>query len=116
MTQGTGWSRRARRCWFRRPRLRVRGRLPRRGLSRLGEREEADVPRVGPRCADEAVGADREPPPPRRRVVDLLEGGIGEPAPDRRRQVGLPPGRSEEHTSELQSRQFFVCRLLLEKT
>src|SRR3712207_8035320 len=27
---------------------------------------------------------------------------------------GLP--RSEEHTSELQSRQYLVCRLLLEKT
>src|SRR3712207_8076014 len=27
---------------------------------------------------------------------------------------GLPP-RSEEHTSELQSRQYLVCRLLLEK-
>src|SRR3712207_7690713 len=26
-----------------------------------------------------------------------------------------PAGRSEEHTSELQSRQYFVCRLLLEK-
>src|SRR3712207_7203119 len=25
------------------------------------------------------------------------------------------PRRSEEHTSELQSRQYFVCRLLLEK-
>src|SRR3712207_7983778 len=35
--------------------------------------------------------------------------------------TGLPlgvvnaPGRSEEHTSELQSRQYLVCRLLLEK-
>src|SRR5438445_2323169 len=34
---------------------------------------------------------------------------------------GIPPfprsggGRSEEHTSELQSRQYLVCRLLLEK-
>src|SRR3712207_7015316 len=30
---------------------------------------------------------------------------------------GLPPPypRSEEHTSELQSRQYLVCRLLLEK-
>src|SRR3712207_6955741 len=29
---------------------------------------------------------------------------------------GMPPtGRSEEHTSELQSRQYLVCRLLLEK-
>src|SRR3712207_7941441 len=27
----------------------------------------------------------------------------------------LAPGRSEEHTSELQSRQYLVCRLLLEK-
>src|SRR3712207_7254456 len=26
-----------------------------------------------------------------------------------------PPQRSEEHTSELQSRQYLVCRLLLEK-
>src|SRR3989440_1301259 len=28
---------------------------------------------------------------------------------------GLPPPRSEEHTSELQSRSDLVCRLLLEK-
>src|SRR3712207_7958386 len=28
---------------------------------------------------------------------------------------GLVPHRSEEHTSELQSRQYLVCRLLLEK-
>src|SRR5258707_7262241 len=26
------------------------------------------------------------------------------------------PNRSEEHTSELQSRQYLVCRLLLDKT
>src|SRR3712207_8989008 len=29
--------------------------------------------------------------------------------------VGPEVGRSEEHTSELQSRQYLVCRLLLEK-
>src|SRR3712207_3249332 len=31
--------------------------------------------------------------------------------------IGIPVGiwRSEEHTSELQSRQYLVCRLLLEK-
>src|SRR3712207_7106828 len=34
-------------------------------------------------------------------LVDLLRRG--------------PGGRSEEHTSELQSRQYLVCRLLLEK-
>src|SRR3712207_8401592 len=33
--------------------------------------------------------------------------------PPRRLQVRSP--RSEEHTSELQSRQYLVCRLLLEK-
>src|SRR3712207_9490364 len=29
--------------------------------------------------------------------------------------AGQDPWRSEEHTSELQSRQYLVCRLLLEK-
>src|SRR5947209_11119114 len=29
--------------------------------------------------------------------------------------IGEHDGRSEEHTSELQSRQYLVCRLLLEK-
>src|SRR5476651_2899722 len=32
-----------------------------------------------------------------------------------RRDTALRPERSEEHTSELQSRQYLVCRLLLEK-
>src|SRR3712207_7520417 len=50
----------------------------------------------------------------RRRVPAGGEGtgggsGAGGPAPAR------TPGRSEEHTSELQSRQYLVCRLLLEK-
>src|SRR5258708_11507752 len=31
------------------------------------------------------------------------------------RRVGCAPGRSEEHTSELQSPDHLVCRLLLEK-
>src|SRR3712207_8367302 len=40
-----------------------------------------------------------------------------DPAGYRRRpqRPGLGPRRSEEHTSELQSRQYLVCRLLLEK-
>src|SRR3712207_7084061 len=29
--------------------------------------------------------------------------------------LAIAEGRSEEHTSELQSRQYLVCRLLLEK-
>src|SRR5215203_6963375 len=44
-------------------------------------------------------------------------------APGHHRRVGrqfaledlVPADRSEEHTSELQSRQYLVCRLLLEK-
>src|SRR3712207_7896385 len=34
---------------------------------------------------------------------------------ERRERPARPPRRSEEHTSELQSRQYLVCRLLLEK-
>src|SRR3712207_8556107 len=41
------------------------------------------------------------------------------PPPTRTRRPTRPPcfspSRSEEHTSELQSRQYIVCRLLLEK-
>src|SRR3712207_7875943 len=43
-----------------------------------------------------------------------------QPVPDFVKEVGesvlaAPLARSEEHTSELQSRQYLVCRLLLEK-
>src|SRR5690606_40515991 len=37
------------------------------------------------------------------------------PLPPARDVVVSAPGRSEEHTSELQSRENLVCRLLLEK-
>src|SRR5437879_12667711 len=52
--------------------------------------------------------AAREPSPP----VPGQSARVGPPdaaAPD------LPPARSEEHTSELQSPMYLVCRLLLEK-
>src|SRR5690606_42127567 len=45
---------------------------------------------------------------PRRRVNDLTKCGRPKKTNPRRR-------RSEEHTSELQSRENFVCRLLLDK-
>src|SRR3712207_7898913 len=45
------------------------------------------------------------------RHLGLLEHDLGDP--DRVRVIVRP--RSEEHTSELQSRQYLVCRLLLEK-
>src|SRR5436309_8820256 len=58
----------------------------------------------GSRAADQSSPAARpasgRPPP----------GGAGAPARVRR-----PCWRSEEHTSELQSRENLVCRLLLEK-
>src|SRR3712207_8768027 len=38
----------------------------------------------------------------------------GESEDEAQQQVGVE-ARSEEHTSELQSRQYLVCRLLLEK-
>src|SRR3712207_9176686 len=53
--------------------------------------------RVAPRLAEQGDGQRRRRPPALRTL------------PDRR------PQRSEEHTSELQSRQYLVCRLLLEK-
>src|SRR3712207_6900779 len=42
-------------------------------------------------------------------VADEGVGGVQQP------RERLHPVRSEEHTSELQSRQYLVCRLLLEK-
>src|SRR3712207_7126521 len=54
----------------------------------------------------------REHPAPLTRGV-VAPGSVG-PAPARSDCRGRPP-RSEEHTSELQSRQYLVCRLLLEK-
>src|SRR3712207_8316576 len=63
-------------------------------LHRVPERAACD----GVRGLARARGL-RRPPEPRRRVARLL--------PSR--------PRSEEHTSELQSRQYLVCRLLLAK-
>src|SRR5690606_39799368 len=56
--------------------------------------------------------------------VRLADGGVGEPVRWAVRAVAVRAGhgeapvgasRSEEHTSELQSREKLVCRLLLEK-
>src|SRR5690606_40020105 len=41
--------------------------------------------------------------------------GPGRTGRERRRSAAATGGRSEEHTSELQSRENIVCRLLLEK-
>src|SRR3712207_8852900 len=60
---------------------------------RIDERDVAEVEQ------DRTTARDRR--------SDRLREGVGD------RHVELP--RSEEHTSELQSRQYLVCRLLLEK-
>src|SRR3712207_2213842 len=55
------------------------------------------------------------PAPPTKALMtnqpaDVLTASPKHPAP-----AAAPAARSEEHTSELQSRQYLVCRLLLEK-
>src|SRR3712207_8346361 len=51
--------------------------------------------------------------PPERREGITVDGE--RPGPVAPRPAAQPDTRSEEHTSELQSRQYLVCRLLLEK-
>src|SRR3712207_7967813 len=77
-----------------------RSRHPRRGRPRLA---------VGPRARRMGQAL---PTPQRRGAAAEGQGGAAGPGgPDRPRR----DRRSEEHTSELQSRQYLVCRLLLEK-
>src|SRR3712207_7430505 len=48
-------------------------------------------------------------------LPDRPVGGLHLAEKPRDLEAALDGGRSEEHTSELQSRQYLVCRLLLEK-
>src|SRR3712207_8150776 len=81
---------------------------------------------LGPRPLVGWAGADDHPPPvhrhgeraegPLRAAGDDL--AVGAPHVAAVRVIEARPiaaRRSEEHTSELQSRQYLVCRLLLEK-
>src|SRR3712207_7743849 len=54
-------------------------------------------------------------PPRLDRVLRRVDEGRRQGAPRVRRAHRRTLRRSEEHTSELQSRQYLVCRLLLEK-
>src|SRR3712207_7666532 len=52
----------------------------------------------------------------RPRSAPDVRGGAAPPRSTARKTLARPAARrSEEHTSELQSRQYLVCRLLLEK-
>src|SRR3712207_8505001 len=50
-----------------------------------------------------------------RRLLRADGDDTGDPAAGNRQGARRRHSRSEEHTSELQSRQYLVCRLLLEK-
>src|SRR3712207_8333355 len=52
---------------------------------------------------------------PGRRLIYTKLPGLPWSRSKRNSRSRFEPGRSEEHTSELQSRQYLVCRLLLEK-
>src|SRR3712207_7562506 len=75
---------------------------------------------AGPGADGGARPRPRRRPEPRRgeaeaRAAPLADRRPGELPPERARGHPNRPPRSEEHTSELQSRQYLVCRLLLEK-
>src|SRR3712207_8232416 len=75
----------------------------------LSFRREAHVPRGGPDGGDGGRGGD---------VVLRCDGPLRDLQSFKRKpHYRAPRGghRSEEHTSELQSRQYLVCRLLLGK-
>src|SRR5690606_4154742 len=86
--------------------------VPVRLVGRIDEEEPSGL------ITDQGVGADPlawlggvafgQVCPPRFRVALVQRGLRHEPS-------SYPPVRSEEHTSELQSRENIVCRLLLEK-
>src|SRR5436309_6848861 len=69
-------------------------------LFRSLDTDEHHRERHGPRLAHRHARADHEPEHDRQRIE---------------REAAPRQSRSEEHTSELQSRENLVCRLLLEK-
>src|SRR5690606_42048316 len=92
-----------------------------RALPPFPTRRSSDLPKrdwshgklsENPRFARSHRGRSR---PPRRRRAAARREQIATALGDPRACPGRPAGRSEEHTSELQSRENLVCRLLLEK-
>src|SRR3712207_8085286 len=74
-------------------------------------RPERATAQVGARVAEERPDEDVD-----HDAVAVLQLAQEHRMGDREADPQHPEQRSEEHTSELQSRQYLVCRLLLEKT
>src|SRR2546425_10848320 len=73
-------------------------------------------PRRGRRTSQPAPPAPPAPPVPPAPPAPRSSPAIQVVQSDRSSRAGAAPGlRSEEHTSELQSLAYLVCRLLLEK-
>src|SRR3712207_7665522 len=72
----------------------------------------ATCSRTRRRCSGRSISFSERSTGERRDLQ--LSGRGGRPALRADRVQGLRLDRSEEHTSELQSRQYLVCRLLLE--
>src|SRR5207249_5217806 len=94
------------------PALRRRRRLVQRSLQ-TRESARRDPPTHPPRGGRPGTGRDPDEPRPVGRPLPLYDGTRQRAL--RGRRSADPASRSEEHTSELQSRFDLVCRLLLEK-
>src|SRR3712207_7412367 len=70
-----------------------------------------------PTCTPSVAPRPVAPGRPARRASSTgsRTAGVSAPKVTDNRDTGDKMARSEEHTSELQSRQYLVCRLLLEK-
>src|SRR5437762_10596798 len=69
------------------------------------DRRRGSARSAGESAGKQEIRQPTRPPPPASRRVPRRDAGGG----------GLVGCRSEEHTSELQSPMYLVCRLLLEK-
>src|SRR5206468_10546459 len=88
-----------------------------RELRSFPTRRSSDLPELLVREEMRELAAELGPVADDERGARRLEEGrrLAEVRRVRAHQHGLPAKRSEEHTSELQSRSDLVCRLLLEK-
>src|SRR5436309_12146169 len=81
-----------------------------------GRTENPSASRIQNACASSARSGENRPPPlAAPSPASSAATSAGDPASRTARTQRSRRARSEEHTSELQSRENLVCRLLLEK-